>query len=331
MRYILTRLGFLVFTIWVALTLNFMLPRLVPGDPVGAMIARAQGQIGPEAAAALRIAYGLEDQPDSLVVQYFQYLGKLAQGDFGRSLNYFPTPVMQVVSVAAPWTIGLVGVATTLAFLIGSALGLLSAFRRGSRLADMAVPFALFVNSMPYFWFALLMLYFLAFKLSWFPLSGGYDISYGPRDGLPYYLSILRHSLLPALAIVITASGGWLITMRNNAMATLGEDYVAFGRAKGLSERRIVGQYVARNAVLPSLTAFAMSLGFVVGGSIVTEIVFSYPGLGTLLYQAIVALDYPLMQAIFLFITAAVLVANFLVDLAYAFLDPRVRLDRQAA
>jgi peptide/nickel transport system permease protein len=331
MRYILKRLGFLLFTIWVAVTINFVLPRLVPGDPVGAMIARAQGQIGPEAAKALRIAYGLADQPENLLVQYVQYLGKLLQGDLGRSINYFPTPVSQVISVAAPWTIGLVGVSTIFAFLIGSGLGLLSAYRRGSRLADAAVPFALFVNSMPYFWFALLMLYFLAFKLSWFPLSGGYDITYAPRDGFPYYFSIIKHSLLPALAIVITASGGWLMTMRNNAMSTMGEDFVAFGRAKGLSERRILYTYVARNAVLPSLTAFAMALGFVIGGSIVTEIVFSYPGLGTLLYQAIVALDYPLMQAIFLFIAVAVLVANFLVDLTYVLLDPRVRVEGGAA
>ena len=324
MGYVLRKLGILVFTLWVASTLNFILPRLVPGDPVGAMMARYQGKLTPDAAEALKIAYGLNDL-GSPVSQYFTYLGNLLQGNFGRSVSQFPTPVMDIIGQAAPWTIGLLGVTTLIAFLIGSALGLYSAWRRGTWLADALPPLALFVNAMPYFWFALLLIYFLALKRDIFPITGNLDPFIGDNFTPKWWASMFRHAALPALSIIVTASGGWLITMRNNVMSVLGEDYLAFARAKGLSESRIVNRYVLRNALLPSLTAFGMALGFVVGGSILVENVFSYPGLGFYLFTAVTALDYPLMQAIFLIIAATVLIANFFVDLLYAVLDPRVR------
>ncbi|MDB5045561.1 MAG: ABC-type dipeptide/oligopeptide/nickel transport system, permease component [Deinococcus sp.] len=323
MPYLLRKFGFLLFTLWVAVTLNFILPRLVPGDPIGAMIAKYQGKLDPSAVDALKIAYGLNDQ-GSAVSQYFTYLGKVLQGDFGRSIGQFPTPVWDIVAQAAPWTIGLIGVCTVLSFLLGSALGLYSAWRRGSWVADSLPPIALFLNSMPYFWFALLLLYLLAFRSSVFPLGGNLDPFLTPFTG-QWWSSMLRHAVLPALTIVVTAAGGWLITMRNNVMGVMGEDYIAFARAKGLSEGRLLNRYVLRNALLPSFTAFGMALGFVVGGSILTEQVFSYPGLGLQLFNAVTNLDYPLMQAIFLFIALAVLIANFLVDTLYVILDPRVR------
>ncbi|ADV65900.1 ABC transporter permease [Deinococcus maricopensis] len=323
MPYLLRKFFLLLFTLWVAVTLNFILPRLVPGDPIGAMIAKYQGRLDPTAVDALKLAYGLNDQGGPLT-QYVSYLGRLLHGDFGRSIAQFPTPVSDVIRQAAPWTIGLVGVCTILAFLIGSALGLYSAWRRGRPLADALPPVALFLNSMPYFWFALLLLYVLAFKNNVFPLGGNLDPfvkTFTPE----WWSSMLRHAVLPALTIVVTAAGGWLITMRNNVMSVMGEDYIAFARAKGLTERHLLNRYVLRNALLPSFTAFGMALGFVVGGSILTETVFSYPGLGLQLYTAVTGLDYPLMQAIFLFIALAVLIANFLVDALYAVLDPRVR------
>lgn len=323
MLYLLKKLGILLFTLWVAATLNFILPRLVPGDPIGAMLAKYQGKLDTNAIEALKVAYGLNDQGNAFT-QYVNYLGDLLRGDFGRSIGQFPTPVIDIVKQAAPWTIGLVGVCTVLAFLIGSALGLYSAWRRGRPLADALPPVALFLNSMPYFWFAMLLLYVLAFKKSWFPLSGALDPfvkTWSPE----WWSSMLRHAILPALSIIVTSAGGWLITMRNNVMGVMAEDYIAFARAKGLSEGRLLNRYVLRNALLPSFTAFGMAMGFVVGGAILTETVFSYPGLGLQLYNAVVNLDYPLMQALFLFIAAAVLLANFIVDLLYAFLDPRVR------
>ena len=327
MLYLLRKFAVLLFTLWVAATLNFILPRLVPGDPVSVMLAKYQGRLDPSAVDALKIAYGLNDL-GSPIAQYFSYLGKLLHGDFGRSISLFPTPVTEVVGQALPYTLGLVGITTVLSFLIGSALGLYSGWRRGGRLADTLTPVALFLNSMPYFWFALLTLYIFAFKLRWFPLSGALDPFPGDAFSAGWWSSLLRHAALPALTILITSVGGWLITMRNNVVSVASEDYLAFARAMGLKERTIVNRYVLRNALLPSFTSFGMALGFVVGGSILVEIVFSYPGLGFYLYQAVVGLDYPLMQAIFFFIALTVLAANFAVDLLNVLLDPRIREGR---
>lgn len=324
MAYLARKFMLLLFTLFVAATINFILPRLVPGDPIGAMIAKYQGKLTPDAADALRIAYGL-DKHGSALQEYFVYLGKILHGDFGRSISQFPAPVSEVIAGAAPWTLGLVGITTVLAFVIGSALGLYSAWKRGTRLADALPPIGLFLSSMPYFWFALLLIYVFALWHDVFPLGGALDNFIGDSWTPKWWASLLHHAALPALTIIITAAGGWLVTMRNNAMSVLSEDYLAFARAKGLSEGRILNRYVLRNALLPSLTGFGIAVGFVVGGAIAVEYVFSYPGLGYYLFTAVTALDYPLMQALFLMISAAVLLANFIVDALYAVLDPRVR------
>jgi peptide/nickel transport system permease protein len=324
MVYLLRKFVFLLFTLFVAITLNFILPRLVPGDPIGAMMAKYQGKLTPEAADALRIAYGLGDQ-GGFVQEYFGYLGKVLHADFGRSISQFPTPVSQVIAQAAPWTIGLIGVCTILSFVIGSALGLYSAWKRGGVIADTLPPLGLFLNSMPYFWFSLMLIYFFAVQRSVFPLGGNLDPFIGDAFTPKWWASMLRHAALPAISIVVTAAGGWLITMRNNVVGVLGDDYLAFARAKGLSDGRILNRYVLRNALLPSLTSFGMALGFVVGGALLVERIFSYPGLGYYLLESVTSLDYPLMQALFLVVAAAVLIANFIVDLLYAVLDPRVR------
>ena len=324
MRYLLRRLGLLLVTGWAALTLNYVLPQLVPGDPVSVMLARYQGRLSPQAADALREAFGLNTDK-SWFAQYLDYWRRMLTGDFGLSLGFFPAPVSEILGQAIPWTLGLVGVTTLLAFTLGTLLGVLSGWWRNTPLGDSLVLVSLFLNGVPYFWFALIVLYVFSFLLGWFPLSGGYGTAVTQADGLPWLLSVLYHGFLPALTIIVTATGGWLLTMRNNLVGVLGEDYVAFARAKGLRERRVMFRYAARNAILPSFTAFAMALGFVISGSLLTEIVFSYPGIGFSLYQAVVSLDYPLMQAVFLFITLAVLIANFFVDILYAVLDPRVR------
>ena len=325
MRYLLYRILLLLLTAWVALTFNFILPHMMPGNPAEVMVAKFQGRLEPQAIKALSIAFGV-GVDESLFQQYLKYWGRILRGDFGTSLAYYPTPVRQVLGQAIPWTLGLCGTITILAFIFGSGLGIVSAWRRGSRLGDGLVPLALFLQSMPYFWFALLMLYTFSFILRWFPLSGGYAITSAP--GSARVLSILYHSLLPGMTMLITALGGWVMTMRNNMISILAEDYITFAHAKGLSTREIIYHYAARNAVLPSFTGFAMALGFVVGGAILTEMVFSYPGVGYTLLQAVISLDYPLMQACFLFITLAVLLANFLADLTYVLLDPRVRSER---
>ncbi|WP_324717416.1 ABC transporter permease [Carboxydochorda subterranea] len=322
MRYLLRRLGFLAFTAWAALTINFVLPRMMPGNPAQVMIAKFQGRLSPRALEALELAFGLNVR-QSLVAQYVEYWKQIFRGDLGVSLTYYPTPVAEVLAQALPWTLGLVGVSTLLAFGAGTLIGIHSAWRHGSRLADAVVPVALFLNSMPYFWFALVVLYVFAFLLGWFPLGGG--SSPGGGEGWAYWAGVVRHAVLPALTITVTAMGGWLLTMRNNMMSVLGEEYIAFARAKGLRDRAIKYRYAARNAILPSFTGLSMALGFVVGGALLTEMVFAYPGVGFILYQAVTSLDYPLMQAIFLFISLAVLLANFLADMTLALLDPRVR------
>ena len=327
MPYLLRKLAIFVFTLWVAATLNFILPRLVPGDPVSVMLAKYQGRLDPAAVDALKIAYGLDDQ-GSPIAQYFGYLGGLLRGDFGRSISLFPSTVLEVIGTALPYTLGLVGLTTILSFVLGSALGLYSGWRRGRAGADALTPVALFLNAMPYFWFGLILLYVFAFQLKWFPLSGALDPFPGDAFSAGWWGSLLRHAALPVFTILVTSVGGWLITMRNNVINVAGEDYLAFARAKGLTERHIVNRYVLRNALLPSFTAFGMALGFVVGGSILTEIVFSFPGLGYYLYQSVTNLDYPLMQGLFFFIALAVLLANLLVDLLNVLLDPRIRESR---
>lgn len=325
MRYLLRRLLVLLLTGWTALTINFVLPRLMPGNPAEVMLARFQGKLNPTALAALTIEFGLHTHR-SLLAQYVAYWGHMLTGNFGLSLTYYPSSVSQMLAQALPWTLGLVGFSTVLAFAAGTGLGIMAAWRRGSRLDGILMPTSLFLNSMPYFWFALLILYVFAFVLGWFPVSGGMSLTHHVA-GWTGWLTVIQHAALPAATITVTAMGGWILTMRNNMVAVLGEDYVKFARAKGLPDRWVQYRYAARNAILPNFTGFAMALGFVVGGALLTEIVFSYPGLGYLLYEAVLNLDYPLMQAIFLFIALAVLIANFLADVAYVLLDPRVRTE----
>lgn len=323
MRYIVRRIIFFVITAWAALTINFILPRLMPGNPAEVMIAKFQGRLNPQAINALEIAFGINVH-QNMLIQYVDYLRRMISGNFGISVSFYPTTVAKVLSQAVPWTIGLFGISTVIAFLLGTILGIRTSWRRSSASSSVVVPLSLFLNSMPYFWFALVIVYVFSFKMGWFPLGGAYS-SNGSLTGFALIGSILYHAILPATTIIVTAMGGWLLTMRNNMMSVLSDDFVTFARAKGLPDRVIEYKYAARNAILPSFTGFAMALGFIISGALLTEIVFSYPGVGYLLYQSVLNIDYPLMQAIFLFITIAVLGANFIADIVYIFLDPRVR------
>jgi peptide/nickel transport system permease protein len=306
----------------VAVTLNFFLPRFMPGDPARALLDKMEG-IPPEQLDSIRAAFGLDNQ-DPLYVQYFNYLGNTLRGNLGVSFSRFPMPVSQVLGVAVPWTLGLMGLCTIISFALGTLIGIAAAWRRETNLASFTVGLFSFIRSFPYFWLGLVFIYFFAFKLRAFPLGGAYDVE-AARGSWAWWLSVLRYGTLPALTICVSSIGAWMLTMRNNMINILAEDYVTVAMAKGLPLRRIKTLYAAKNAILPSVTGFAMSLGFVVGGGLVTEMVFSYPGIGFMLYQAVNAKDYPLMQAIFLFIAVAVLLANFIADIAIMFLDPRVR------
>lgn len=323
MSFVLRRVGFYALAAWVSITLNFFLPRMMPGDPGDAVMARLQGRVEPQTIEAMRKAYGLSDDP--LWQQYFDYLNNLLHGNLGIAISAFPTPVIDVIRTSFFWTLLLGLTATIIAFLLGNILGIVGAWKRGGMVDSVMPPLLIFIGSFPYFWLALLALYFLGFEWGWFPLRHAYSVDLSPAWSVEFAGSVLYHLILPAASLVIVAIGGWVLGMRNTMISTLSEDYVTMAEAKGLPQRRVMFNYAARNALLPNLTAFGMQLGFILGGALLTEVVFSYPGLGYQLLGAVRNLDYPLMQGIFLIITFSVLGANLIVDLLYVRLDPRVR------
>jgi len=324
LRFLLRRLGFFAVTLWAAMTVNFFLPRLMPGDPAIAMLARFHGRLSGQALHAMEVAFGA-DTGQSLVAQYFSYLGNSFRGDFGRSLTFFPETVSQVVLQALPWTLGLVGVTTIIAFVLGTLIGMVAAWNRGGWFDSILPPVFILLSAFPYFWIAMVCILVFSITLNWLPLGFGYTGGTDVMFTWSFISDVLVHAVLPGVTIVITSIGGWILTMRNNMIMTLAEDYVRMARAKGLSPQRIMLDYAGRNAILPNLSGFGMSLGFVVSGAILVEYVFSYPGVGYMMLQAVLNEDYPLMQALFLFITVAVLVAILLVDVATVLLDPRTR------
>jgi len=325
MRFLIRRFLFYLAAGFFAITVNFFLPRMMVGDPVQIMFGRFQGRLDPRAYDALRAAFGFVEG-ESTWEQYVTYLTNLSQGDLGMSLSNFPVPVSEVISASLMWTIRLIGLATIMAFVIGIGLGILAAWKRGKFIDNFVLPVASILGAFPYFWIAMLALYYLAFTAGWFPITHAYDVAIRPDwSSNKFVLSVVYHALLPMATIVLTAFGGWMLGMRNNMIGVLAEDYIVMAQAKGLSDWRVMLVYAARNAILPSLTGFAMALGFVIGGALVVEIVFAYPGIGYTLLNAVNGRDYPLMQGIFLMITLAVLVANFIADVIYVLLDPRAR------
>jgi peptide/nickel transport system permease protein len=322
-RFILRRLGFYLIAFWVSITLNFLLPRFMPGDPVSRMFARTQDRMQPEQIEALRKLLGVDDRP--IWEQYVDYLYNMVTGQMGVSISRFPTPVTEVIASQVGWTLLLGGTALVIAAVVGNLLGILAAWRRGGAIDSALPPVLIFIGSFPYFWLAMGALYLFGVTLGWFPIRHAFSDTIEPAFSWEFMSDVGMHLVLPALTIVLVSVGGWMLGMRNTMIATNAEDYITMAEAKGLRPGRIMFRYAARNAMLPSVTSFGMSLGFVVGGALLTEVVFAYPGVGYQLLNAVQGLDYPLMQGLFLTITAAVLLANFLVDILYVRLDPRVR------
>ncbi|MCO4769920.1 MAG: ABC transporter permease [Deltaproteobacteria bacterium] len=322
-RYLLGRLGFYLLAAWVALSLNFLIPRMMPGDPATVMFARFQGQLSPEAMDALRETFGLSDA--SWWSQYWTYLRHALVGDFGTSVAYFPEPVTGVLLRGLFWTVVLAGSAVVVAFAAGTLLGTLAAWRRGGWLDSVLPPVLALLGAFPYFWLAMLALFVLGFGMGLFPLRHAYSDQLTPGLSPEFLASVFRHTLLPALTLVAVSLGGWMLAMRNTMIGVLGSDFIEYAHARGLAPRRVMLAYAARNAILPNVTGFGMALGFVLGGALLTEIIFSYPVQGYLLIQSVRAQDYPLMQGLFLTISLAVLAANWFVDCATVALDPRTR------
>lgn len=324
MTYVLRRLGFYLVAFWASITLNFLLPRFMPGDPVSRMFAKAGNKMDPTQIEQLRKLFGLDNTP--LWEQYLRYIGNIFTGQLGISISRFPTPVSEVIGSQIGWTLLLGVTALVIGAGVGNLLGILAAWRRGSALDSAGPPALIFIGSFPYFWLAMGALYLFGVNLGWFPLRNAYTVGTTPSFTLPFIGDVLWHLVLPALTIVLVSIGGWMLSMRNTMIATTAEDYITMATAKGLKPRRIMFNYAARNAALPAVTSFGMAFGFIVGGALLTEVVFAYPGVGYQLISAVGALDYPLMQGIFLTITGAVLLANFLVDIVYVLIDPRVRV-----
>jgi peptide/nickel transport system permease protein len=325
MGYLARRIGFYLITAWAAITMNFFIPRLMPGNPVEVMLTKLaqQGPIPPTEEKALAAAFGLSNNTP-LFTQYFQYWGQLFHGNLGTSIAYYPSSVVSVIQVALPWTIGLVGMATIISFVLGTVIGTLAAWRRGSWL-DVALPATSFLQALPYFWVGLVAIEIFGVQLHWFPLGFGYATNLPGTLDAAFLGSASYHAILPALTIVLTSMSGWMVGQRNVMITTLDQDYVLVAQAKGISQRRVMIMYAARNAILPNFASFSVALGLVVGGSLIVEIVFSYPGIGYALLQGVGNVDYSLLQGIFLIITLSVLAANFIADLAYVLLDPRAR------
>jgi peptide/nickel transport system permease protein len=308
-------------TLWAALTVNFVIPRVMPGNEAQAVLATFHN-VNPAAMHALEIEFGVNDH-QNILVSYLEYLRNSFTGQFGVTAQ--GVPVTREITTTLPWTLGLVGVTTIIAFVIGTFIGILSAWRRGGW-ADAILPPALFVvSTIPVFFVGLLLIYLFALKLGWLPLGSNYSLGATPSFSPSFIWDVTEHAFLPGLCLVIVTAGLWVYSMRNNMITTIAEDYVKTARAKGLPDRRVMFDYAGRNAILPNLTGFAMQLGFVLGGAIVIEYLFSYPGLGYLFYTASTNHDLPLMQGLFLFYTLAVLVCVLLADLATALLDPRTR------
>ena len=326
MSYLKKRIALYLFAAWVTVSLNFLIPRLMPGDPASALFARFQGKLKPEALDALKKSLGLSDAP--LIEQYVDYWQQLFSGQFGVSIAFHPTPVIDVMSTGFVWTLGLCGIAVLISFVIGTLLGALCAWRPNGFTDAVAPTTSAILSAFPYFWMAMILVYVLGLQLELFPLGMAHGPYSAPGFNFEFLYDIISHGFLPCLTVVIASVSGWLFVMRNTMIGIMGSEFICLAHAKGLPRKQILFKYAIRNALLPSFTSFGMAIGFIVGGSLLTEVVFSYPGQGYLLVKAVLSQDFPLMQGLFLVITLSVLVANFLVDLLYVLLDPRTREDR---
>jgi len=329
MRYYLRKLGFFLLTLWAVVTLNFLLPRLQPGDPAEIMVQALAGknaQLDQAQVQAMRDMLGTPT--GSLLSQYGDYLGQLVRGNFGVSYTYYPFNVTEVIGQAFWWTFILVTVVQVLSFVIGVLLGAFAAWRRNTRFDTNVTLISTFLGSLQAFWIALLLIFGLGYGLGWFPTAGGYEQS-TPGFNWPFIYDAISHAFSPALTLMIVTPIGFILGMRNTMVMNLGEDYIKLAKAKGLPDRTVALHYAARNALLPSVTSFALALAGVLGGTILVETVFDYPGLGRLMGEAAGLKDYPLMQALMLLMTVATLIANLVADLLYGVLDPRARRAEQ--
>ena len=328
MNYFVRRLIMFVVVVILAATLNFIIPRLAPGDPIGAVLeelrargASTGGDAEDEIVAAYRARFGL-DQP--VFIQYLRFLTNTLRFDLGHSISYYPQKVEAALFRALPWTLGLLAISTLMSFAFGSFFGALMAWPRAPAAVNRFLPFFMVLSAVPYYLLGLILVYIFAFVLRLLPLGGAYSSGTMPRMDLNFLLDVIRHGILPAFSILLTSVGFWALGMRGTMVTVLGEDYLTLAEAKGLSDRRIFFAYAMRNALLPQVTSLAIALGTVASGSVLVEVVFNYPGIGWLLYNALRSSDYYMVQGVTFFLVLTVAVSVLVVDLIYPLLDPRI-------
>ncbi|MCC6458410.1 MAG: ABC transporter permease [Caldilineaceae bacterium] len=325
--YIARRFGVFLVIMWLAATVNFALPRLAPVNPIREMLLQAtrfgaSGKTDMEkVVASYEAKFGL-DQP--VWKQYLNYLGDLARFDLGISIANFPSKVLDIIMRALPWTIVLLLFSTLMAFGIGTILGALIAWPNSPRALSLLLAPLITLSAIPFYLLGLILVYFLAFSLKIFPISGGFTLGSIPRMNWNFVVDVLWHSVLPALSIVVASVGSWAIGMRGMMISGLEEDYITFAEAKGLKDRDIFTKYALRNALLPQTTSLALSLGFIVSGAVLVEIIFGYPGVGSLLYRSIQTFDYFMIYGIVIILIFAIGIATLIMDLIYPLLDPRI-------
>jgi peptide/nickel transport system permease protein len=324
--YFLRRLGIFFLTVWIAATLIYVIPRIAPGDPIAAMVSRLSQQAGyvenaDKIIEGWRTRFGL-DEPWH--VQYLSYMRNLATFDFGYSLAGFPTRVSSIISRAMPWTIGLLGISTAIFFIVGNLLGALLAWKRTPGLVKVLIPMSMIFTSVPALLAALLLIYLFAFQLEWFPLLGSFRRGIQPGLDWEFVRSVIWHGTLPALSIVIVTFGYWTLGMRGMMVTVEGEDYMTLAEAKGLRPFYTLYRYMIRNAILPQVTALALTMGTLVGGQILVEFIFSYRGMGNAIFRAIRDQDYTVIQGTSFILILATALAVFIMDMLYPLIDPRI-------
>jgi peptide/nickel transport system permease protein len=330
--YVIRRVGLFFVIVWAAATINFLIPRLAPGNPIRDQLVQqltagggGAGVQVDEVVRAYEARFGL-DLP--LWQQYLNFLWDTVRFDFGVSFTRFPTPVWDSVSNALPWTVALVATSTLIAFALGSLFGALLAWPRTPKFIHAMAPPLLTLAAVPFYLLGLILIYVFSFRFGWFPLGGGHRLGTEPGFNMAFMLDAGYHSVLPAMSLILATLGFWALQMRGMMVTVQGEDYVTLAEAKGLRPRRIFFRYALRNAMLPQVTALALALGHVVSGAVLVEIVFGYPGIGTLLFQAVRNFDYPVIYAITFLIIVTIGLCTLILDLMLPVLDPRIKYRR---
>ncbi len=326
-RYLVQRATTYIVVIFIALIINFAIPRLIPGDPIRGIIQRMTFQgtiVGKEAEELVkewRAAFGLDGD---YLTQFIAYLRELVKGNMGYSIILFPTTVNELIARSLPWTIGLLAVTATTSWILGNLIGAVAGWK-GGRLARNLAPIAVVLGNMPYYLLAIILIYFLSYTLDLLPRSGGFSIGAIPSFSIGFMMDVIWHSILPMLSIIVSSLGWWFLSMRSMMVTLKGEDYILMAEAKGLSEKRIMWKYAFRNCLLPQVTGLALSLGNIMGGALIMEMIFAYPGVGWLLYYSIQNLDYPVIQGVVLLVVFSVCTALLFIDLIYPLIDPKIK------